>query len=845
MRRLAAVLSVLLADARSHRLQTATTLAGVAVGIAVVVAIRLASSAALDQFRGTYEGLTGAATHELTGVEPLPAARLMSLRAEPSVRAVQPVVAITLVVPPADGGPAARSAVVVEGEAGAPTSLRLVGVDPFQCAPFLQLSAAQEQQGELFGRLLTEPRVVLVGPRTARQLGLPDGGELVVQLPGRRESIALAVLDEPRLDQATPPVALTDLASAQELLSLGANVLRFDLLLDGDGSDMALQPGEHLAPTSARGERADSLTDAFATNLMCLGLLGVLVGAFLVFSMGQFAVVRRRALLGRLRCLGCTASHLLAALLGEAALTGLLGGALGLLGGALLARGLVGDVARSVGTLYGPVGGLPIPQLDGTTAALGLGLAVFTSVAASLPPARAAAATPPVEVAGQTLTEGVPDKRLPLLLVGLAALLLLPTRSAVLLPSLAVLGVLLATATALPRLLDALVRRVQRPALLALACGQIARSIGRAGSAAGALAMPLAMTIAVIVMVGSFRLEVMGWSTAVLGADVYVKPLWFELAPDTARLPDGLVEAAQATPGVRAVDRLRAVELPAGDSSFVVAGAHLDTVRQRQSLRLLNGASLDDALAALDAGQVLVSEPLARRRELSVGDSLVLEARNGPSPLRVAAVFQDFSLDRGYALLEERMFIELFGPVPVRNAALLLEPDASADAIAQSLAARFPEAEFRTVERLRSDVAQAFDDTFAITWVLQTISTALALVGVLTALLCLHIERRQELGVLRALGARHTTVGCLLLLEALLITGVAGAVAVPVGLVLAWILVHVIQARSFGWSFPMVLDGPALLGVLLLSLLAGVLAALIPWALVARERVATLVEPRR
>jgi hypothetical protein len=328
--RLGAVLATLLADARVHRLQTVTSVAGVAVGIAVIVAIRLASGAALTQFRGTYSALTGVASHQLTGVRPLSPARLLELRADPAVKAVQPVVAATLIVPPATSLPAdtVRPLVAIEGRDGSARSLRLVGIDPFQAIPFLQLSEQALRQADdarLFTRLMTEPGLVALGPGTCRELGLADGDSLSVLVPDGRATITVALLDEPRLDQAAPPFALADIAVAQELLGLGDGVLRYDLVLDDGQPPPALHPGERLEPAATRGERADSLTDAFASNLMCLGLLAVLVGAYLVFSMGQFAVSRRRALLGRLRCLGCPALDLRVALLLEAALLALAG----------------------------------------------------------------------------------------------------------------------------------------------------------------------------------------------------------------------------------------------------------------------------------------------------------------------------------------------------------------------------------------------------------------------------------------------------------------------------------------------------------------------------------------
>src|SRR5262249_8654935 len=91
LRRVRAVLGVLLGAAAAHRLRPGTTLLGIAVGVAVVVAIRLASDAALDSFRRAYATLAGGATHQVVARQPMPAARLADLARAPGVLAAQPV----------------------------------------------------------------------------------------------------------------------------------------------------------------------------------------------------------------------------------------------------------------------------------------------------------------------------------------------------------------------------------------------------------------------------------------------------------------------------------------------------------------------------------------------------------------------------------------------------------------------------------------------------------------------------------------------------------------------------------------------------------------------------------
>jgi len=62
----------------------------------------------------------------------------------------------------------------------------------------------------------------------------------------------------------------------------------------------------------------------------------------------------------------------------------------------------------------------------------------------------------------------------------------------------------------------------------------------------------------------------------------------------------------------------------------------------------------------------------------------------------------------------------------------------------------------------------------------------------------------------------------------------AGLLAVPGGLLLAWVLVYVVNRRSFGWTMPIDPSPRILLEGVALSVLAAVLAGLYPaWKMAA------------
>ena len=123
---------------------------------------------------------------------------------------------------------------------------------------------------------------------------------------------------------------------------------------------------------------------------------------------------------------------------------------------------------------------------------------------------------------------------------------------------------------------------------------------------------------------------------------------------------------------------------------------------------------------------------------------------------------------------------------------------------------------------------QVFDRTFLITSVLRLLAIAVALLGMLGALLALQLERTGEFAVLRALGMTPLQVGGLAWLQSGFMGLLAGLLALPVGLLLASQLIFTINRRAFGWTLPFQVDVGLLLQSLLLAVLAALLAGLYP-----------------
>lgn len=123
---------------------------------------------------------------------------------------------------------------------------------------------------------------------------------------------------------------------------------------------------------------------------------------------------------------------------------------------------------------------------------------------------------------------------------------------------------------------------------------------------------------------------------------------------------------------------------------------------------------------------------------------------------------------------------------------------------------------------------QVFDRTFAITHVLRLLAVLVAFVGVLCALMALQLERMKEFAILRATGATQLQVRCIILIQTVMIGLLSGLLSIPMGLMMADILIDVINRRAFGWSMQHFVP-PAVLGeALVLAIFAAFVAGIYP-----------------
>ena len=800
-----------------HRWQALLALAGVVMGVAVVTAVDLANQAASASFRLSAEQVRGETTHRLVGVGgDLPESVYRDLFVTPGAPPMAPVV----------------EASVRHGDDD--ERLRLLGVDIFAEAAFRDLLGAAIQGQDALGDWLAGPSAVTLSRSAARHLGVREGSMLDVRHAGDPYRLQVfAIADDDSL--GSRDLLVVDIATAQALTGQAGRLSHIDLALDSDAVawvQRRLPAGVELIAVDEQTAATVSLSASFELNLTAMSLLALLVGVFLVFNAMSFSIVQRRRLLGRLRAIGVTAGEIRRLVLAEALAVGIVGTLLGLLLGVALGSGLTRIVAATVSQLYYQVSVDALP-IHATSLAKAVLLGIGGTLVASAWPAHKAAATPPLTTLSRTAAEQDARQQLPYLSAAGIALVILGLAVAMQLPGGTVVGfaglflTLVGAALLMPgalHLCHRLGRRLPLSGVLRMAVRDLDRHLSRLGTAAAALMIALSASIGVAVMVDSMRNAVDDWLRDLLTADLYVAAAAFD---EGATLPATVAERLPALDAVDDYSSYRDIKVRLDGRPVTVIAARL-AARSRAGFDFVATVGAEP-WRLFDAGQALVSEPLAHRMGLAPGDSLVLPTPRGDQALTVAATFRDYASENGRLFIARDLYerywqddavdtIALFsaaGPAALRDAA---ERATSDDiALAYTVGGEIHEASMRV-----------FDKTFRITEVLRLLSLLVAFIGVFSALMAIQLDRRHEYAVLRALGFRQMQIVQLILLESLVFGLVAGLLAIPTGLGMAWVLTDAIQLRAFGWTMPFQGQRPPLLLTVASGAVAAVLAGIYP-----------------
>ncbi|MGE0813424.1 MAG: FtsX-like permease family protein [Vicinamibacterales bacterium] len=829
--------------------RTLTTVGGIALGIAVVVAIQLTNASSVRGFETALDTVSGRAAIEITGTGGIDETLLPDLGWLREIGVASPVIEGEMALVTADASPDAR--------APRTEAVKVLGVDilrdqvvrDYGVSAYLAGDTAVERpddgqmplvlSSESLFALLTSPRSVVISEKLAWRRGYALGSEIQLLAGDRVGTYVVRALlqDKGPARVMDGNFVLMDIAAAQLAFDRLGRIDRLDVQVAHEAGALdpsraptsdelaaaeaaiarRLPPGLTATTPARRGRQVEKMLSAFHLNLSALSWVALVVGLFLVYNTATVSVLTRRDEVGMLRALGVTRRQIVGLFLGEAAAMGFAGTVLGIGLGRLIADSAVGATSATVSAIYIATAAAP-PALTPALLLLAFAIGVPLSLLAALVPALEASRVPPTSaIRGSDRLETRIRLRgrsvvVPLVVLAVAWGLaqLGPVDGRPIFGYASAFVIILGVSLLVPALVFWAARVLARPfgrlfgVVGRLALAHFTAAIPRLAISISALSVALAMMVAIAIMVGSFRETVVYWVGQTLQADLFVGPGVRPTTGSAQTISPEILAAVSAHPDVEAVDTFRNLDLVYQGNLVVLGAGRFDVMRAHGHLLFKSPA---DGMAALDraAGTdaVLVSEAFATKYHASTGDTLRIDTPAGARPFTVAGVYYDYAVDRGIVMMDRPVFTRYYGELPTTGATLYLRDGADPERVRRDLLASFDEghrAFIYTNRALRAEVMRVFDSTFSITYALEIIAVAVAMLGVAGTLLTLVLERRRELAMLRLVGALKRQVQRVVVLEAVLIGATSMGIGLVVGLVLSLLLVYVINVQSFGWT---------------------------------------------
>jgi putative ABC transport system permease protein len=603
------------------------------------------------------------------------------------------------------------------------------------------------------------------------------------------------------------PLILMDIANAQRIFGLRGLIDRVDLLLSEDvGFRERWKNGFVIQSSQQKSETFSSMLRAFRLNLEALSLLALFVGVFLIYNTAMFAVVSRRRDTGILRSLGARRCELMVAFLTEILILGVIGGALGGVLGYFLTRFLTELIGSSISNLYfflRPAA----PEWSAWILLTGILLGFGASLLGGAIPLGEMVRSDPIKtLSGRVASRGDPRKarataQVGFIILGLSLILFLLPNAHIYLAFAGVFGFLvgvsLLTGIALlylsPVLKWALYGIGKLPGRVA--AGNIRQNLGRTAVAVAAFMVALSMSIGLGTMIGSFRQSLIWWMDTQLQGDLYIGKI------DEAEVPEEFYDEVRRIPGLGGVHPYRNAQILYRDTPIYISAVDASVLQRYTRFGWVTGGN--ENWEPVRQGGILISESFSRRFGVRSGDTLLLESIQGPTPLKVSAIFYDYTTEHGLVMMDRSTFLKMFGDQTINNVGIFIDPgNPRRDELLAEVKKRAYERGLpvQTQGQLRASILEVFDATFAVTRSMRALAIIVAFFGIAGALLTLFMERRKEFGIYRALGFSTSQVAQMTLFEGLGMGGISFLLSAGVGTAVALLLIKVINLRSFNWT---------------------------------------------
>jgi putative ABC transport system permease protein len=563
----------------------------------------------------------------------------------------------------------------------------------------------------------------------------------------------------------------------------------------------------------------DQILSIFNTALLVFAFIALFVGGFTILNTFSIIVGQRTKELALLRVVGASRRQVFRAVLGEAAIMGLVSSVIGIGLGALTALGIEA-LLRGFGTT------LPSAPLvfGARTVIVGLAVGIGVTVLSAISPARRAVRIPPIAAITERPADNTTQSRRRLIggsvlaLIGVVALALGLAKPAILLVAIGAVFIFIATAILAASLASPLSSLIGRPLARGVP-GKLGRENSmrnprRTAQTASALMVGMALVSVVAVFGASLSKSATSSVDNAISANLLLTS-----SNGAAQVSSTVPAIAAAVPGVTA-------EATAYQGQFEVRGdvESLTSVPPDNLAATVTVHFTAGGPSALASGELLIDTTTATNDHLAVGDTVPVDfARTGATTMRIGGIFQSNALIGSYLTGNAYFLAHFTNPSP---AAILLATNGSTavtNAVTAALAA-YPNVQVQTRAQFEQSQAASINSLLGLVYALLALAIIIALIGIVNTLMLSVFERTREIGLLRAVGMQRRQIRRMIRSEAVILSIFGAIIGIVIGTALG---IALVQSLKPGISV-VVVPISSLVIFLIISATLGLLAATWP-----------------
>ena len=833
---------------RQHKLRLALTVAGIVLGVAVYFAVQTANATLVGSLHATIEKLAGRATLQVTGGESgFPQEYFKKIKDIPGIAYAEPVTETT-------------ASTTLPGD----VKLLVLGLDT---------GSDLTLYGEMFDHDGIEVRnplaftskadSVAITRDLAAKFSLKEGDKLTIQTQaGKRELTVRGFFKTAGAGAVFDGnVAVIDLYAAQEFFGRAKKLDRIDIMTAPDANveevrtavNALLPAGIRAERPSLRGQGLENAITSMHLGLTIMSFLAVTIGVFIIFNSFSISLNQRWKEIGTLRALGVERGNVQRMFLGEAAVMGLIGSAVGVGVGYLLAIGATQVMTEVSATVYGYLASPQPMKFDMSFAASAFGVGVVASLLAAWLPARAASGLNPALALHNIETRRIEGRTgWPRILAGIGLMIL-----GLALTRFSTAGVglnlqlsysvffLAGMVLLLPKFIEVGARVLRWPAKWlfgaegVIAVETMARAPRRTTATVGALMIGLSFVFSNGTFIQSQKSALNRSIDKAVGADILVTSS-DQLHSRSDHFTEETAGRIASLPGVVLADLLRTTAVTYGGEEISVMAHDMDAYFAI-SPDLLDAGDAERARAMASKGEgIVVSNNFAMRFGLGLGDRVDLETPRGMLQLPIVGLLEYYRSEKGTLFIDRALYKKYWDDSSVDYVLVDLAPGVDRGAFKDSvygLIAGTQKAYVYTHEEYKTWATRLIDQFFTLTYLQMLVAFMVAGLGLVNTMVISVAERRREIGVFRAIGGLRRQVAKMVLIEAAAIALIGLLTGLICGAFNAYFLVNTAAKVIAGFTLPLIFPVELALLALPIVLLLALVSAWLPARHAARMRV--------